>query len=231
MMEPEKQFHFRNGTSAGSLDELKRRLEIISYGEFYHHVDHSKNDFANWVRYVLKDTMLADQLQKVTSIVETVEILEDYLHPNAGSTKNKSDMQSKIEQSLDIKLPEPPSFAPNEELPERLVSKDLSKDDEGAFSQYDALSDEELTSAYHSQHAQDSQKEDAIEDARSFVQKESDVTSQEPQFSKHYKRSEEEIEELDTFHDQLNRVIVKDFIWGMLFGLVVGFILGKMLLL
>jgi hypothetical protein len=98
-MEYEKQFHFRDGTAIASLDELKAKIESISYQEFYHHVSSGKNDFASWIRYVLKDGHLADDLEHVTSIVETVEILNDYLHPRPV-TARRNDQQSMIEQDV-----------------------------------------------------------------------------------------------------------------------------------
>jgi hypothetical protein len=95
----EKQFHFRDGTSISSLDALKTKIESISYQEFYHHVNNGKNDFASWIRHVLRDEHLADDLQRVTSIVETVEIFNDYLHPRP-ITARRVDTQSMIEQDL-----------------------------------------------------------------------------------------------------------------------------------
>jgi hypothetical protein len=95
----EKQFHFRDGTAIASLEQLKAKIESVSYQEFYHHVNTQKNDFASWVRYVLHDERLADDLQKVTSIVETVEIINDHLHPRPVEMP-RIDVQSKIE--LDV---------------------------------------------------------------------------------------------------------------------------------
>lgn len=98
----EKRFHFRDGSSVGSAEELQHKLEGISYQEFYHHVNTERNDFANWVRYVLKDEELAEHLQKVTSIVETIELLSDYVTPHTASPQ---DIQAKIERSFGVEIP------------------------------------------------------------------------------------------------------------------------------
>jgi len=98
----EKQFHFADGTSIGSIDALRDKLESISYQEFYTHVNAEKNDFANWIRHVFKDERLADDLQKVTSIVETVEIINDYLVPRPLAT---GDLQSQIEDQVEVHPP------------------------------------------------------------------------------------------------------------------------------
>ncbi len=99
----EKQFHFSDGSSVASLDELRNRIEHLSYQEFYKHVNAEKNDFASWVRHVLQDPKLASDMEKVSSIVETVEILNDYLHPRAATAVG--DIQSQIEEQQDVHPP------------------------------------------------------------------------------------------------------------------------------
>lgn len=100
----EKQFHFGNGTAAASLDELRDKIEDLSYQEFYHHVNSEKNDFASWIRHVLQDGALAADLEKVTSMVETVEIINDYLNPRPPEA-SRDDIQSKIEDEQEIHPP------------------------------------------------------------------------------------------------------------------------------
>ena len=95
----EKRFHFHDGTSIGSLEELMRKLASISYVEFYHHVNPDKNDFANWVLHVLREEQLAAELEKVSSIVETIEIINDHLHPRPLEAP-RSDAQSAIEHQV-----------------------------------------------------------------------------------------------------------------------------------
>ncbi len=203
-MKSEEQFFFRDGSQTASLDELRDKIEIISYDEFYHHVTSSRNDFANWIRYVLKDPQLADQLEKVNSIVETVEILNDYLQPRAK--KEVSDIQSRIENLLDIQIPEERKNLDVEEPTES------PKESPEKIKEIPTL-------------AQATQEEN---------QETNQETNQQDELvheSHHYARSKQEKEELETFHHQLDRIIVKDFIWGMIFGLIVGFILARVLVL
>ena len=104
-MEDHEKFHFRDGSAAGSLEELRDILEHISYQEFYHHVNTEKNDFANWIRDTHSNAELADDLEKVTSIVESVEIINDFVHPLAKDHTH-DDIQSKIEEEeLKIEIP------------------------------------------------------------------------------------------------------------------------------
>lgn len=99
----EKQFHFRDGTSAKSLDELKGKIESISYDEFYGHVSDGKNDFANWIEHVLANKELATRLRSVGSIVETVELLNEELYPEEpqhDAHTESDDLQGRIEEQL-----------------------------------------------------------------------------------------------------------------------------------
>lgn len=157
---PEKQFHFRDGTSVAGIEELQRKIEGISYQEFYHHVNREKNDFASWVRHVLREEALATELERVQSIVETVEILNDHLHP----AHVNDDLQSKIEEQIFSAqvAHETLAMAQEPEMPE----------------------------------------------------------SAEAEHARHEMPAHE--------HDRA-RMIVKDFMYGLVFGLIVGLILGRLI--
>lgn len=100
----EKQFHFQDGDAIKSLKELKEKIESISYDEFYGHVNDEKNDFANWTEDVLQEKELAEKLRAVTSIVETVELLNEHLYPaqvnEAEEKLGDKDFQIRIEEEL-----------------------------------------------------------------------------------------------------------------------------------
>lgn|GEM_PF-2353030 len=103
----EKHFRFRDGTTVADLAGLKEKIESISYDEFYGHVNNEKNDFANWVGDVLRQQGLAKKLKEVSSIVETVELLNEALFPDkmgkAEQQLEKEDLpdfQERIEEQL-----------------------------------------------------------------------------------------------------------------------------------
>jgi len=213
---PERCFHFPDGTSASSLDELRDKIESISYNTFYHHVDSSKNDFASWVRYVLKDPQLADELEKVNSIVETVELLNDYLQPNAIKKHfEQDDIQSKIEKQIGLvadNLPEPaPPTEPVPEIP-AMTENELSTQ----TSTVEPVEPVHPTQLDPPDLAESAQPATVEKPAR-------------PQKSFHYQRRQGELNEIDGFHEDMTKLIVKDFIWGMLFGLILGFLLARTL--
>jgi len=191
----EKRFHFRDGSSIGSLDELKAKIESLSYQEFYNHVNTTKNDFASWVQYVLKDDQLAADLRKVTSIVETVEIINDYLHPRP-ITAQRSDTQSQIESTL-------------------------------------------FTSPMPSEAEEVMPVEQVPVIAPAPVQKVGDFKIIEEKLGLDQPKIEEKVKE-ELFgrvpdaqpapvHSEadMSRMILKDFMYGVMFGLVIGVILGR----
>ncbi len=107
----EKWFKFEDGDEVKNLEELMKKLERISYESFYNHVNDTKNDFANWAEHVFGEEELAESLRKVTSIVETVEVLNDFLNPQEEGLEDEEldDIQEMIEEELDIPPPIHPS--------------------------------------------------------------------------------------------------------------------------
>ncbi len=191
----EKRFHFGDGTDASTIDALRAKIEGMSYYEFYRHVNPGKNDFANWARYVLREEQLAQDLEKVTSIVETVELLRDHEHPLPLGDMH-DDLQRRIEEDslgvhtpLDVDNPMParaaatpmPAPAALEPTPGGMASADATGD---AGSQATTVRGEPSAAAFA---------------ARTLSE-----------------------------HDY-TRLIVKDFMYGLVFGLILGLILGRII--
>ena len=61
----ERQFWVCNGKTLRNLNELAKELENMSFDAFHHHVNPYKNDFANWVKEVVGDSVLADEIRKL----------------------------------------------------------------------------------------------------------------------------------------------------------------------
>jgi hypothetical protein len=210
----ERRFHFRDGTSVSTLEELKEKLERINYQEFYHHVNTQKNDFASWIRHILKEEPIADDLLKVTSIVETVEILNDHLHPRP-ITQARADMQSKIEDDVlahplpieaDARLPieSVPTTQPSHERPATVEQSDFTIIEEKAgLDAIDAKVKDELFRMPTPTQAPA---------APSAPLPAPNAASASP-----------------TTAEDHARLIVKDFVYGLIFGLIIGLILGRIL--
>jgi len=65
--EPGKYFYVHNGMTIKNLDELAVALELMDIEVFEYHVNNEKNDFSNWIYYVLEEHTLARDLEKVKS--------------------------------------------------------------------------------------------------------------------------------------------------------------------
>jgi hypothetical protein len=57
-------FHCYDGQTLKSLKELQTALAGMDREVFNHHVAEGKNDFSNWVRDVISDEKLANDLEK-----------------------------------------------------------------------------------------------------------------------------------------------------------------------
>ena len=64
---PEQCFWVNNGPVIKNLSEMSDFLASMNDDIFKHHVNKEKNDFGNWVRDVLKDEELANDIAKVKS--------------------------------------------------------------------------------------------------------------------------------------------------------------------
>lgn len=74
---PEEIFHLDNGLKVSNIRDLVHQLELMNDKTFKAHVNEEKNDFANWIRYVFKDDVLANRLHKSNKKEEIIQILED----------------------------------------------------------------------------------------------------------------------------------------------------------
>lgn len=77
-----EQFHFvlANGQKLKDLKELTEALEKIPDEVFRHHVNETKNDFSIWVKDILKEDFLADELKKFNTRLEEQLTVQKYLN-------------------------------------------------------------------------------------------------------------------------------------------------------
>lgn len=188
----DKQFHFRDGASVSTVRALKDKIETISYQEFYHHVNAEKNDFANWLQSVLHEEKLAEELRKVTSIVETVEIINDFLHPKANAG---SDIQSRIEQTL---FSSSLAVETSEKLPVEDVPTIVPEPPQ-------------------------------VSESADFTIIEENVEPEVKEAPRQAPMQQAPIQQSSHTDADMTRMIVKDFMYGLVFGLLIGLILGKII--
>jgi len=73
---PQHYFYLSNGLVLKSLEDFKSALFNMADAVFYSHVSSDRNDFANWVRDVLKDSELADRIRMAASRQQLLELLQ-----------------------------------------------------------------------------------------------------------------------------------------------------------
>ena len=59
---PEQCFWVNNGPILKNIEELANALPEMNNETFHHHVNSEKNDFSNWIRDVIGDQKLANDL-------------------------------------------------------------------------------------------------------------------------------------------------------------------------
>lgn len=58
-------FYCCNGFVLKNLEELQLELRIMSDEVFFHHVNNEKNDFSNWIKDIIDDEKLADNIKNI----------------------------------------------------------------------------------------------------------------------------------------------------------------------
>jgi len=81
--DPEKRYFWvKNGKVIKDLKGLAMEIRYMDDATFYHHVNHEKNDFANWIADIMDDTYLANKVREL--IFKRWYILfGDWYHRNA----------------------------------------------------------------------------------------------------------------------------------------------------
>lgn len=65
---PENYFILVTGVPLKNVKELANALETMNEWVFNHHVNSSRNDFSAWIKNVLKEKALADEIKDVNNI-------------------------------------------------------------------------------------------------------------------------------------------------------------------
>ena len=73
----EKRFYCHDGKILNNLYELENALEKMHHACYTHHVTNEKNDFARWVREVLGDDKLSNDLKKAATQKEAYVLVKD----------------------------------------------------------------------------------------------------------------------------------------------------------
>ena len=82
----DKRFWCHDGRNIGNLRELRQALTDMSEETFRYHLSGERNDFSNWIKEVVGDQALGNELRKVRSriqaskaVAERISFLESKL--------------------------------------------------------------------------------------------------------------------------------------------------------
>ncbi|MFH0955219.1 MAG: DUF5752 family protein [Candidatus Micrarchaeota archaeon] len=88
---PEKFFYLRGEIPLKSLSELENSFESMDDATFAHHVNETKNDFAEWTQEVIRDQFLANKLRQLDSRephAQAIKTRMNFLRQKAGVDAN-----------------------------------------------------------------------------------------------------------------------------------------------
>lgn len=75
-----QQFYLADGTQLFSLQDLRQALVSMTKEQYAFHADETKNDFAMWVKTVLKDPACARDLQKCRTPLSAKRVVIKHLN-------------------------------------------------------------------------------------------------------------------------------------------------------
>jgi hypothetical protein len=96
-MSEENCFYVCNGRKLNDLDDLLDELSTIDEDSFRYHVNEEKNDFASWIKEVIKDKVLANQVSKTKDKEKIISLVEKRISsPNRRKKRIISQMKEGI---------------------------------------------------------------------------------------------------------------------------------------
>jgi hypothetical protein len=72
-------FYFADGSYAENLEQLYQRIRGLETRLLLKHLTGGKNDFALWVRHVVRDEELASRLERCKTPSQTLAAIDDHL--------------------------------------------------------------------------------------------------------------------------------------------------------
>ena len=95
-MSTSKTFYLNNGKTFSNVKALAKELKTMSKEVYNHHVNPTKNDFANWVKNSIKDEVLTKKIDgHINKIEMELEILRHLIHKDIKK-KKKVSVKTKI---------------------------------------------------------------------------------------------------------------------------------------
>jgi len=111
LVNTEHYFILTGGRAIKDLKELSEVLKTLDQKTFEYHVNDSKNDFANWIRYVFRNKKLAETIEdlRYSDLKSIIKIINRYVNQvmilvvNGGSSSVKFQLIELSEKNILIK--------------------------------------------------------------------------------------------------------------------------------
>ena len=91
---PDFSFKLKDGGELNNLGGLLQSLNDMDDDTFFHHVTTNKNDFANWVKNVLKDEELAEELSYCNDRVHMEKVISNRILDLHEKIQKHEDLES-----------------------------------------------------------------------------------------------------------------------------------------
>ncbi len=216
-------FHFRDGKKAHNLMDLRNVIEKMPLDEFNHHVDEFNNDFANWVEFVYKNPELANDLRKVTTRREILEILDVELGKYFDSSSDSGRDSSKDSSSSSDDFASSNDGSLNSSVGGDSIASEKSDSGSKLVEASSSSSDE---SPANSSAVDFKESSDSVSKTKKLLFEEPYKPSTPPQTI--VTPDGELVHTIST--QAVHHFIVKEFVYGVITGFILGFLLMAFLL-
>jgi hypothetical protein len=99
-VKPEHYFITKKGKTIKNIEELHNYMAVIDEQEFKHHVNEQRNDFHNWIRDIHKDQVLANNLLKAKTRVQTAMHIKNRMIEHKAQREAQKKAQEETETAM-----------------------------------------------------------------------------------------------------------------------------------
>ncbi len=124
--DPKYYFHLYNGKTLKNIRDLIDALKVMDQETFRHHVNEGRNDFANWIRDVLKDDHLALKIVHLENRKSIIVALEKAINPMRGLNHIGKLREKYSKKKIITKIPKPNKSYESNLNPHRIQHKIFS---------------------------------------------------------------------------------------------------------
>lgn len=197
-----KEFYFHDGSRVRNIKELIEKLKDIDENSFRRYVNREKNDFSNWIRYVLDEQELAIKLLTTLDKDTTIKFLEEYLE------KNEKKVEEGVEKGNIVKRKV-------KETREKLEEKTEKTEKRGKG---------EVDIKESGKTMNEKEKEELLKPLRDIGKESKRIRSMREK-ARDKRDKYKDIYKHRSYRELVRELLFKEFMYGVLYGFVLAFII------